>query len=309
MKYIHNSSNQHSQFKMLDRTHLAIIEAVHRLGTLTEAANELCLTQSALSHAIKKLEQQLGTPVWQKQGRRLRLSEAGEHLLGLANRILPQFEHAEQWIAAINEGSRGTLRIGMECHPCYEWLLKVVAPYLKQYPDVDVDVCRSAEFGGIGALLGYDIDVLITPDPLNHKRLEYIEVYQYEHVLAVSKEHRLAGKAHIEPQMLARETLVTYPVELSRLDIFSRFLTPAGCTVKKHKIVETTEIMLQMVDARRAIAALPRWLVEQYQQEMHIMPLRLGKNGIHKTLCLGFRAGENKPLYQQQFIKMAETVT
>lgn len=294
---------------MLERTHLNIIAAVNRLGTLTEAANELCLTQSALSHAIKKLEQQLGTPLWQKEGRRLRLTEAGEHLLSLANRLLPQFEHAEQWIADIAQGSRGTLRIGMECHPCYEWLLKVVAPYLKQYPDVDVDVCRAAEFGGIASLLGYDIDILITPDPLKHRRLEYIEVYEYEHVLAINNNHPLAAKDYIEPDMLSRETLVTYPVELSRLDIFSRFLTPKGCTVKKHKIVETTEIMLQMVDAGRAIAALPRWLVEQYGQEMQIKPVRLGKQGIHKTLCLGFRAGETRPLYQQQFIEMAEAVS
>ena len=294
---------------MLERTHLAIIAAVHRLGTLTEAANELCLTQSALSHAIKKLEQQLGTAIWQKEGRRLRLTEAGEHLLALANRLLPQFEHAEQWIADIAQGNRGTLRIGMECHPCYEWLLKVVAPYLKAYPDVDVDVCRAADFGGIASLLGYDIDILITPDPLKHRRLEYIEVYDYEHVLAVGSDHHLASKAYVEPEMLSRETLVTYPVELSRLDVFSRFLTPKGCTVKKHKIVETTEIMMQMVDAGRAVAALPRWLVEQNSNEMNLTAVRLGEQGIYKTLCLGFRAGETRPLYQQQFIEMAEAVS
>lgn len=308
MNYIHNNKSLLSLI-MLERTHLAVIESVHRLGTLTKAANELCLTQSALSHAIKKLEQQLKTPVWQKQGRRLRLTPAGEHLLGLANRLLPQFEHAEQWVADIADGSRGTLRIGMECHPCYEWLLKVVAPYLKQYPDVDVDVCRAAEFGGIGALLGYDIDVLITPDPLTHKRLEYIEVFDYEHVLAVSSNSKLAQYEFITPDMLGKETLVTYPVEMSRLDIFNRFLTPAGCTVKKHKIVETTQIMLQMVDAGRAVAALPRWLVEQASNDMAVKAISLSKQGIHKKLCLGFRAGESRPLYQQQFIEMAASVS
>lgn len=293
---------------MLDRTHLAIIQSVDKLGTLTAAASQLCLTQSALSHAIKKLEQQLGTPVWQKDGRRLRLTQAGEHLLALANRLLPQFEHTEQLIANIAQGLQGLLRIGMECHPCYEWLLKVVAPYLKQFPDVDVDVCRAAEFGGIGALLGYDIDILITPDPLHHRRLEYIEVLDYEHVLAVANSHRLAKVAHVEAKMLSREVLVSYPVEPSRLDIFNQFLTPAGFTVKKHKIIETTEIMLQMVSAGRAVAALPRWLVEQYSEELSITPVRLGKKGIYKTLCLGFRAGETRPLYQQQFIELAKAV-
>lgn len=294
---------------MIERSHLAIIEAVHRLGTLTAAAQELCLTQSALSHGIKKLEQQLGVCIWQKHGRNLRLSPAGEHLLGLAKRLLPQFAHAEQWLSDIAQGTRGTLRIGMECHPCYEWLLKVVAPYLKRYPEVDVDVCRAAEFGGIGALLGFEIDVLITPDPLMHKRLEYIEVFEYEHVLAVNSDSPLTQYSRIYPAMLAGETLVTYPVEHSRLDIFSAFLTPAGCTVKKHRFVETTEIMLQMVDAGRAVAALPRWLVEQHAKQLNISPLPLGDKGIFKTLCLGFRAGEQRPLYQQQFIELAKSIT
>ena len=75
-------------FSVLERIHLNILREVDRCGTLTGAAEALHLTQSALSHAIKKLEQRLGTPVWQKDGRRLRLTRAGEYLLGFANRVL-----------------------------------------------------------------------------------------------------------------------------------------------------------------------------------------------------------------------------
>ncbi|MFQ3196697.1 MAG: LysR family transcriptional regulator for metE and metH, partial [Paraglaciecola sp.] len=144
---------------MLERAHLTIIQTVNRQGTLTQAAAALCLTQSALSHSIKKLESQLGTPIWQKDGRWLRLTQAGESLLNLANRVLPQFEHSEQLVQQIAQGHRGTLRIGMECHPCYQWLLKIVSPFLQRYPDVDVDVRQAFQFGGLGALLGYDIDM------------------------------------------------------------------------------------------------------------------------------------------------------
>lgn len=61
------------------------------------------------------------------------------------------------------QGERGSLRIGMECHPCYQWLLKIVSPYLAAWPDVDVDVKQKFQFGGIGALFGYEIDMLVTP--------------------------------------------------------------------------------------------------------------------------------------------------
>ena len=111
---------------MIERNHLEIVREVDRSGSLTAAADALCLTQSALSHAMKKLEQQLGTPVWVREGRKLRPTQSGLYLLSLANRLLPQFEHAEELVGQIARGQRGSLRIGMECHPCYQWLLKVV---------------------------------------------------------------------------------------------------------------------------------------------------------------------------------------
>ena len=151
---------------MLERIHLAIVQEVEKQGSLTAAANVLCLTQSALSHAMKKLEQQLGTDIWLREGRRLRLTQAGQYVLGLANRVLPQLAQAEERLQQFAQGERGTLRIGMECHPCYQWLLTVVSPYLAAWPDVDVDVKQKFQFGGIGALFAYEIDLLVTPDPL-----------------------------------------------------------------------------------------------------------------------------------------------
>src|SRR5256885_16649917 len=76
------------------------------------------------------------------------------------------FRSAEERLRQFAQGERGALRIGMECHPCYQWLLKIVAPYLASWPDVDVDVKQKFQFGGIGALFGYEIDLLVTPDPL-----------------------------------------------------------------------------------------------------------------------------------------------
>ena len=125
---------------MIERSHLSIIREVERQGSLTAAAESLCLTQSALSHSMRKLEHLLGTEVWLREGRSLHLTQAGQYLLDLANRLLPQLERAEEQLQQYAIGHRGTLRIGMECHPCYEWLLRVVSPYLDAWPDVDVDV-------------------------------------------------------------------------------------------------------------------------------------------------------------------------
>jgi LysR family transcriptional regulator for metE and metH len=68
----------------------------------------------------------------------------------------------------------GSLRIGMECHPCYQWLLRVRQPYLEQWPDINMDVKQEFQFGVLGALLSYEIDVLITSDPLFKPKIDYI---------------------------------------------------------------------------------------------------------------------------------------
>jgi LysR family transcriptional regulator for metE and metH len=294
---------------MIERNHLEIVREVDRCGSLTAAADALCLTQSALSHSMKKLEQQLGTAVWVREGRKLRPTQSGFYLLSLANRLLPQFEHAEELVGQIARGQRGSLRIGMECHPCYQWLLKVVGPYLEQWPGVDVDVKQRFQFGGIGALFGYDIDVLVTPDPLHRKGLVFEPVFDYEQVLVVPDNHVLASQPWAEPSDLEKETLITYPVDAERLDIYTRFLVPAHSSPARHKTIETTDIMLQMVAAGRGVSALPRWLVEEYAHQMPITPVRLGQTGIDKQIFLGLRERDAGVEYLQSFMSMARKTT
>ncbi|GAA4022265.1 LysR family transcriptional regulator [Actimicrobium antarcticum] len=290
---------------MLERIHLTIIREVERQGSLTAAAAALFVTQSALSHTIKKIELQLGTAIWTREGRTLRLTQAGQYLLALAHRLLPQLDHAEQRMHQYAEGQRGTLRIGMECHPCYQWLLKVVSPYLANWPDVDVDVKQKFQFGGLGALFGYDIDILVTPDPLYKPGLRFEPVFDYEQVLVVGQQHPLAHHAYVVPKQLSTETLITYPVEIERLDIYNQFLLPAGYAPRKHKVIETTDIMLQMVAAGRGVAALPGWLVAEYADKVAITPVRLGRNGIPKQLFFGVRETDAPIDYLEAFVALA----
>jgi LysR family transcriptional regulator for metE and metH len=290
---------------MLERIHLAIIQEVDQQGSLTAAAARLHLTQSALSHAVRKLEDQLGTPIWLREGRSLRPTQAGRHLLAVANRLLPQLALAEERMRQFANGERGTLRIGMECHPCYQWLLKVVAPYLTSWPDVDVDVKQKFQFGGIGALFAHDIDLLVTPDPLYKPGLHYEPVFDYEQVLVVNPHHPLARAAYVKPEQLTDEVLITYPVDLERLDVYTLFLMPAGVAPRRHKKIETTDIMLQMVASGRGVAALPRWLVKEYAAKVKVVPVRLGRHGIAKQIFLGAREADVGVDYVKAFVEQA----
>lgn len=290
---------------MIERMHLMIVREVDRQGSLTKAAQSLFLTQSALSHSIRKLESLTGAKIWLREGRQLHLTQAGRHLLALANRVLPQLELAQTRLEQYARGERGTLRIGMECHPCYQWLLKIVSPYLQAWPDVDVDVIQKFQFGGLAALLSHDIDLLVTPDPLARPSLVFEPVFDYEQVLVTALDHPLAQKSYVVPEDLATQTLICYPVEQDRLDIFALFLQPAGIMPARFKTIETTDILLQMVAAGRGVTALPKWLVQEYAVKLPIAPVRLGEQGVQKQLFLGVRESDDDVDYLSAFIEAA----
>ncbi|PIE73725.1 MAG: LysR family transcriptional regulator [Deltaproteobacteria bacterium] len=290
---------------ILERVHLEIIRAVKQYGSLTAAAETLHLSQSALSHSIRKLEQQVGVNIWRREGRTLHPTQAGEYLLGVANRLAPQFVLAEKRLTQFAQGERGTLHIGMECHPCYQWLLKITARYLSDWPTVDLDIKQKFQFGGIDALLGCEIDLLVTPDPLYKKGLMFEPVFDYEQVLVVGNDHPLKGADHVQPSQLIDEVLITYPVPIDRLDIYSRFLMPAGIAPRQHKLIETTDIMLQMVASGRGVAALPGWVVAEHAHRFTIYPVKLGKKGIDKQIFLGFRKADANIDYLHAFLELA----
>jgi LysR family transcriptional regulator, regulator for metE and metH len=298
-------NNEFYSYLMLERFHLAIVREVDRKGSMTAAAAALCLTQSALSHAVRKLERSAGTNIWLREGRRLKLTQAGEQLLEAAAHILPQLEHAELGLRQFARGARGSLRIGMECHPCYQWLLRISAQYMPRWPDVDVDVKQKFRFGGIGALLDHEIDLLVTPDPEKRVGLRFEPVFDYEQVLVVNHTHTLAGAQFVKAEQLRDQVLITYPVETDRLDVYTYFLNPAGVTPRGHKVIESTDLMLQMVAADRGVAALPRWLVESYQDRLKIVPIRLGRTGVPKQIHLGTRTSDAGNSYLRAFIDLA----
>ncbi len=288
---------------MIDIQPLAILREIDRTGSLTGAADNLCLTQSAVSHAIRRFEERHDVKLWEREGRKLRLTPVGAYLLDLATRVLPRLEHGATVLADYARGRRGALRVGVECHPCQDWLMRVVDRFLADWPDVELDVTSAFQFGGLAALASHEIDILVTPDPIKQAGITYRPVFDYELLLAVAETHPLAQNQQVAPVDLASETLIIYPVAKERLDIYTRFLAPPHVQPGRHRTVETTDLMLRLVATGRAVSATPDWLL----REVHgVKGVRLGE-GIAKSIHLGFRAGTAAD-YMDGFIELAEEV-
>lgn len=291
---------------MIEHSHLKIIQALHTNGTLTEAANALCLTQPALSHQIGYLEKKLGVKLWEREGRNLRLTQAGLLLLETANQILPVLSQTEKKLEAYREGRQGILRIGVECYPCFEWLTGMIGQYMRQMPGIDVDIVQKFQFSGLEGLLNHHIDVLITPDLVRKDNIAYEILAEYQLILLVAPSHPLADLPQITPELLSKETLLTFPVSLERLDILTHFLTPAHLEPKKLKPIESLEIMLQMTALNRGVCVLPEWLVDIKNKDMNLKKIRIGNQGLFQKLYLAMREADKTVPYIRQFIVVGQ---
>ncbi len=291
---------------MIEHSHLKIIQALNANGTLTEAANALCLSQPALSHQISYLEKKLGVALWEREGRSLRLTQAGKLLLEVANQVLPVLSQAEKTLAAYSEGRQGILRIGVECYPCFEWLTGVVGQFMQQMPDIDIDIVQKFQFSGLEGLLNHHIDVLITPDWVKKEKIDYEILAEYQLILLVSVDHPLADADYLTPKLLSKETLLTFPVPLERLDILTHFLTPSHLEPKKLKQIESLEIMLQMTALKRGVCVLPEWLADIKTRDLKLRKIRIGKKGLYQKLLLAMREPDKSIPYIQQFIAVGK---
>lgn len=172
----------------------------------------------------------------------------------LANQVLPQISQALQ---ACNEPQQTRLRIAIECHSCIQWLTPALENFHKNWPQVEMDFKSGVTFDPQPALQQGELDLVMTSDILPRSGLHYSPMFDYEVRLVLAPDHPLAAKTRITPEDLASETLLIYPVQRSRLDVWRHFLQPAGVSPSL-KSVDNTLLLIQMVAARMA---LPRYRI------------------------------------------------
>ncbi|MDA0787945.1 MAG: LysR family transcriptional regulator [Proteobacteria bacterium] len=287
---------------MIELRHLKTLVALRETGSLVEAANRLYLTQSALSHQLKDLEDRMECTLFVRKTRPPRFTSAGRRLLTLADEVLPMVRSAERDISRLAGGEAGRLHICIECHSCFQWLIPAIDRYRSHWPEVELDLTGGFNFEPLPALARADLDLVITSDPVQMPDIRYLPLFRYEALLAVGKQHHLAMKSCIDPGDLQRETLITYPVNRNRLDIFTGFLDPAGVEPDAIRTAELTPMMVQLVASGRGVACLPNWALTEYLENETIVAVKLGEAGLWSTLYAAIRDEQVEAPFMEDFI-------
>ena len=288
----------------LEVRHLKLVETVAKEGGLTKAANRLHVTQSALSHQLRDIEDKLGTPLFLRLNKKMMLTHAGERLLSSAPAVLDELKRAEEDIRQIALHREGILRISTECYTCYHWLPPVLKPFSRDFPRVEVRIVAEATRRPIEALLDGRLDLAVTSTATRNQKLTFKPLFKDEMVVIVNPDHALASRPYVAAKDFASEDLLVYALPREELSIYQKVLIPAGVSPRHVSRVELTEAIIEMVKAGLGIAVMARWAVTPQVEAGTLCALPLTSKGFHRQWSAAMIRHKATPPYLMRFVEL-----
>lgn len=286
---------------ILDTRHLKLVVAVSEAKSVTRAGVRLHLTQSALSHQLRDIEDRLGTPLFHRLNRQMVLTQAGERLVQSAHQVLRELTQAEADIARMTRGDQGVLRISTECYTCYHWLPEMMREFSRKFPRVEVKILLEATHRPLPALLDGRLDLAIVSNAVRDKRLVFRPLFRDEVVVVMAAGHPLTSRPFIAAKDFADQTLFAY-TPAGESTLYNKILAPAGVQPAHYSEVQLTEAMIEMVKAGLGISVLARWAASKHIQSGALVARPLTRTGFHRQWSAAMLKTEFTPAYVEEFI-------
>jgi DNA-binding transcriptional LysR family regulator len=284
--------------------HLVAFTTVLETGGFTKAAYALNLTQSALSHQIKTLEEQLGVEVFARIGKRTVLTQSGEILLKHATVVLRELSKARQALLELHDPSRGRLRISAAGTSCYLLLPRILQEFKTEYPRVELSV--SADYTGeaVQHLLEgiLDIAILVAPPPVRGLTIEPLA--KDELFVIVPPEHPWAKRRRVRWAELATQVLIIYNKASQTHQLLLHRMAEERAGVPETMEVREAEAVTEMVKVGLGIAVQPPWVVRTDLQLQRLVALPLGQKGLKRSWAIAYVQGRQLPPYSQAFLRI-----
>lgn len=293
---------------MLELRHLRTLMALAETGNLSKAAKRVHLSQPAISHQLKLLEDHYGSPFFERKSNPLRLTAAGQRFIALAYEVDKRVLDAERDVARISQGEAGQLRIAVECHSCFDWLMPSMDAFRENWPEVELDLVSGFHADPIGLLEENKADLVIVSRNQKRPGVSFHPLFRYEVFGLLAKHHPLSVKPFLAARDFAAETLVTYPIPDDRLDLVRDVLLPANIHPARRK-TELTVAILQLVASHRAVAALPGWTIQPYLDRKYVVAKPIGKKGLFSSLYAATTETLSRTDYMQDFLKTMKKVS
>jgi LysR family transcriptional regulator for metE and metH len=267
----------------LETRDLRLVLAIADAGGATRAARLLALSQSAVSHQLRNLEDRLGQNVFERDGRKLRITPAGERLLVLAREILPPIAETERDLKRGVTARRVELRVATQCYTAFHWLPRALIALTQHHPEVDLALPERSAVEVAHALGAGELDLGLCIGKVKGAGLERVELFHDELVLAVPFGHPLARQKFVEGPDLVNETLLAGYIEESQRKRVVEQLFGQGGGVRRVVRLPLTEDILDLVRAGVGVSIVASFTLGPKLERRELQAVRLTRRGIERT--------------------------
>ncbi len=290
----------------LEIRHLSLVKAVAEAGSISRAGIHLHLTQSALSHQLRTIEERLGVRLFLRHNKRMTLSKSGERLLQSADHILEELKQTEEDIRRIASNREGVLRMSTECYTAYHWLPSTLKVFNTRFPNVDVQVIGEATSRPVKFLVDQKLDLAILPAAVRDRQILLEPLFQDKVVVIMHPGHPLAGKRHVNAEDFADQHVFLYSERecVEEWTYYRKVLIPAGITPRRISYMQLTEAIVEMVKAGLGIAALAEWAVAPELKRRTLKALPLTKRGYIRQWSAATLKHGPRPEFLEAFIRL-----
>ncbi len=288
----------------LDSRQLRAFVALARNRSFTLAAKELFLTQSAISHAIKALENDLGCRLLDRAGRRVVLTSAGERLLRHAEAILREMEMARSGVEEVTREGHGRLRLGASTTACQHLLPPVLRDFRQRFPRCVIRI-EPGDHGHQLELLraGHvDLSLIIEPPASTQHEFAFMPVFEDELRFLVPPSHPWVALGQAPREAIGTETLVLYNKTSYTFRLVSEYFRAEGIALNNAIELGSMEAIKELVKIGIGAGVLAPWIARGELESGVLASLPLGERRLGRTWGVAHLKGRRLSAIEHTFV-------
>jgi len=272
-----------------------MIQAIAETGRVTEAAEMLGLTPSALSHRIREAERRLDVTLYTRLHKRLRMTPAAEQLAHVAGRVLADMERAEEDVWRTSRGVVHVVRIAIEAYSSYHWLPGFLSFLQNAAPDIDIQVMAGASRDPLQSLSNRHIDLSIMSGEIARPGATAVPLFDDDQLYIMAPGHPLADREYVDVTEISTEELITYSKTPGSDGEVAQMLRNGDPAKSRSVTVELPEVIVELVAAGQGTSVLAGWAVQSAVRAGRIHAARISHEGVVSSWSAVIRSEDNEP--------------
>ena len=294
------------RIRPFDTRQLEAFDMLCRTGSFTRTAKNLFLTQSAVSHSMKNLEEEAGCKLLRRQGKKVALTEAGDRLLSFVRPFLDEMENLRQELDGFEKFGGGRIRLGASAQACRFLLPPLLKKFKKVQGDCRFEVKCEDTPDCINLLEDGSLDLAITLSPYNTSDIDFVPCFNDELRVVVSPSHEWAKSGKVDWESAYKESFILYNRNSYTFRILSNYLDKIGLRISSFMEISSPEASKELIKVDMGVGVLADWAIKEESARGELVSLPIGPKKLSRTWGVSVRKGRRLNKAERFFIKIAE---